>query len=128
MIKSPKLRFNDIGYIKHNGNVISLELYNAGTAVETIQVNHLVCVSKGCMTKSSFNKEYLSSCYPDDFIKNLLMRKPVFQKMGYRKTKNGFIQEIQTKKVSIIYKVIKENLYFKDRKNKILVKLKEINE
>jgi len=128
VIKSPKLRFSDIGYIRHDDKSISLELYSAGVAVDTISVNHLVCVSQGCMTKNSFNQEYLNTNYPDDFIQNILMRKPIFQKQGYHKTEDGFYQTIKSQNYSIQYKVQKKNLYFKDRKNHIIFKLKDIDE
>jgi len=128
LIKSPKLKFHDIGYIRHDNDTVSLELYSAGNAIETITIDHLICVSNGCMSKSHFNEEYLNKKYPNNLMKNLLMRKPIFNKTGYQKEENGFSQKIQTKDYSIIYKVHNNQLYFKDSKNHIILKLKDIDE
>jgi len=126
-IKSPKLKFNDIGYVLHNGQSVELQLYSAGTTVEDITINHLVCIEAGCMSKSAFNEEYLSAAYEDDLLKNLLMKKPIFGGKNLKKRDNGFEQHLVTKAYDITYRVGRDSLYFKDTKNRILIKLKSIN-
>ena len=128
VIKSPKIRFSDVGYIQHDGDAIKLELYSTGVAVETISIDHLVCVKDGCMGKSAFNKEYLSEAYPKDTLQNILMRKPIFGGKNLVKTKNGFVQKIKTDHFDIVYKVSDGNVYFKDKLNTILFKLKDIRD
>ncbi len=125
-IKSPKLKFNDIGYILHNGNSVELQLYEAGNTVERFSVNHLVCTDSGCMPKSSFNAEYLSSAYDDDLLKDLLMRRPIFEGKNLQRNKNGFEQHIVSDAYDITYRVSADGLYFKDRKNRILFKLRKM--
>ena len=125
-IKSPKLKFNDIGYILHDGNSVELQLYSAGTTVEDITIDHLVCIEAGCMSKSAFNEEYLSGSYEDDLLKNLLMKKPIFGGKNLKKRRNGFEQHLVTKAYDITYRVGKDTLYFKDTKNRILLKLKSL--
>jgi len=128
VIKSPKIRFSDIGYIKHDGDAIELELYSTGVAIETISIDRLVCVKKGCMSKKAFNEQYLSKAYPDDTMANILMRKPIFGGKNMQKQSNGFVQRIKTDVVNITYKVSDGNVYFKDRRNAILFKLKNIRD
>lgn len=70
VIKSPKIKFADVGYLRNSGDTIELELFIAGKNIEKITLNHLVCTSEGCMSKSGFNKEYLNSAYPDDTMQN----------------------------------------------------------
>ncbi len=125
-IKSPKIRFSDIGYIRHDGKSLSLELYSTGVAVEEFEIATLICTHNGCMSKSAFNKEYLSGRYGDDFLKNILMRQAIFGGANLKKTEHGFEQKIVSKDYDIIYKVNKKQLFFKDRKNHILIKLKRI--
>ena len=43
IIKSPKLKFADLGYIRNSDQSIELELFTAGKAIEKITVNHLIC-------------------------------------------------------------------------------------
>ncbi len=125
LIKSPKLKFNDIGYILRNGESVELQLYSAGNAVESFSVNHLICTQSGCMRKSSFNAEYLSSAYDGDLLKDLLMRRPIFDGKNLQKSKNGFEQHLISDAYDITYRVNADSLYFKDRKNRILFKLKK---
>jgi hypothetical protein len=127
VIRSPRLKFNDIGYLQNNESSVKLDLYNAGVALESITINHLVCFKKGCITKSSFNKEYLNKAYPDDILKNILLKKPIFNGKNIVKKDNGFFQKIKSKDYDITYKVSNKEIYFKDKKNRIIFKLKEID-
>ena len=126
LIKSPKLKFNDIGYILHNDDMVELQLYSAGNAIEKFSLNHLVCTQSGCMRKSSFNAEYLSSAYDDDLLKDMLLHRPIFDGKNLQKDKNGFEQHIVSDAYDITYRVTPDTLYFKDTKNRILFKLRKI--
>lgn len=98
----------------------------AGTVVEKISINHLVCVSAGCMSKQGFNNEYLNGSYPSDILQNILLAKPIYDAKNRVKTEDGFEQYIKDEKVDIKYKVTSNITYFKDRKNKIIFKIKDI--
>ncbi len=126
IIKTPKLKFADLGYIRKNIDEVRADLFVAGNLVQSIEINTLVCVNEGCISKSSFNEEYLNSAYPDDLMLNVLLARPIFNKASIKKTENGFIQELKSEEYNIIYKVENETIYFKDKKNKILIKIKKI--
>ncbi len=125
-IKSPKIKFADIGYLRNSGSSLELELFTAGTAVEKIIINHLVCVSDGCMSKSGFNDDYLNSTYPSDTLQNILLSKPIYNAKNRFKTDDGFEQYIKDENVDIVYSVTSNMTYFKDKKNKIIFKMKDI--
>ena len=125
IIKSPKLKFGDVGYIRNTDKSIELELFVAGNVIEKITINHLICVTKGCMDKSTFNQEYLNSSYPTNILQNILLANEIYSGKNKQKTNNGFKQNIKNKEVDIIYKVSKNLTYFKDKKNKIIFKIKD---
>jgi hypothetical protein len=125
IIKSPKIKFADLGYIRNSEDSIELELFMAGKSIKKIAINHLVCVDEGCMSKSGFNKEYLNSSYPNDLMQNLLLSKPIYDGLGLEKTDDGFEQNIKNEDVDIRYKVDSKTTFFKDRKNKIIFKTKD---
>ena len=125
IIKSPKIKFSDLGYIRNTNTNIELELFIAGKAIQRITVNHLICTSEGCMSKSGFNEDYLNKAYPDDMLQNLLLAKPIFDKKNIKKTDVGFEQHIKNLHVDISYKVDSHVVFFKDRKNKIIFKIKD---
>jgi hypothetical protein len=127
-LKTSKLRFSDIAYLRYSGDAIELELYTAGQVVDTFRIDHLVCVgSKGCLTKSQFNTQYLVGSYPSDLLQHILVAKAIYGGKNLQKTEDGFIQYINTQEVAIVYKVTPKSVYFKDKKNHILIKIKDIN-
>jgi len=126
-IKTKKFRFSDLGYLRHTDDALQLELFMAGQVVKRIEINHLICVSdEGCISKKSFNEEYLSSAYPENILQNILLGKKIFGGINTQKSSFGFTQHILTQGVDISYRVSPKEIYFKDRKNHILFKIKDV--
>ncbi|MFA6192887.1 MAG: hypothetical protein WC665_11140 [Sulfurimonas sp.] len=125
IIKSPKIKFADIGYIRNSNEKIELELFIAGKCIDRISVNTLICVSDGCMSKSSFNKDYLSAFYDEDVLQNILLGTPIFGGKNRVKTEDGFEQNISDANMEISYKVTPHVVSFKDRKNNIIFTIKD---
>lgn len=125
IIKSPQIKFADLGFLRYGGEHIQLELFSAGKVVQRIDINHLVCVNEGCMSKSAFNADYLSPHYPSDTLAQILLGRAIFEKEGYKKTDEGFEQRLINADVNIIYRVTSQEIYFKDKLNNIIIKIKE---
>lgn len=128
VLKTKKLKFNDLAYIRSDGDAIQMDLYAVGTAVERFEIDNLICISKGCMRKSSFNAEYLSPYYPDGILQNILRSRVIFEGEGMRDVCSGFVQKIKSEHYNITYKVSKTETSFKDKKNHILIKIKNIQQ
>ena len=77
-IKSPKLKFADTGYIRHEGEAVEAELFTAGVAVEKLAIDETVCVSAGCMSAEEFIWECRSAEYPTDTLRRILLGEPIF--------------------------------------------------
>lgn len=127
-IKSPKMKFSDVGYLRNSDKSIELELFMAGKSIEKIAINHLICISSGCMSKSGFNKDYLNEAYPDDTLQNILLSHAIYDGANLSKTADGFTQKIQDEDVDISYRVEPDGVFFKDRKNGIIFNVKDIDE
>lgn len=127
-IKSPKIKYSDAGYLRNSGKTLELELFIAGKSIEKITVNHLICTSEGCMSKSGFNKDYLNTAYPDDIMQNMLLSHVIYDGKNITKTADGFEQYIRDEHVDIVYRVDSRAVYFKDRKNGIIFKIKDTDE
>ena len=78
------------------------------------------------MRKSSFNKEFLYSAYPDDLLQNVILGRSIYDAKNRVKTENGFEQKIEDSDVNIIYRVSSQGIYFKDKKNHILFKIRSV--
>ncbi len=127
VLKTKKLKFSDTGYIRSAGDAVEVELFSAGQAAGRIAINHLVCVDdKGCLSKNTFNTEYLNRHYPDETMQHVLLGKPIFDRQSLQRNTEGFEQYIKNREVDIVYRVRDGQIYFKDRKNRILIKIKTI--
>jgi len=126
-LKTSKIKFSDIAYLRHTGDALELELFVAGYVFKKIAINHLICISgEGCMTKQSFNDVYLTSAYPPNILQNILLGHKIFDGKNLIKSPTGFQQYIVTKDFNIKYIVKPKTVYFKDRKNHILLKIKDV--
>ena len=125
-LKTPKIKFSDIAYLRHTNDSLELELFVAGHVFKKISIDHLICVSgEGCMSKSGFNSEYLVETYPKNLLQNILLGHKIFKGQNLQKNLSGFRQYISNENVDIKYIVKPSLIYFKDRKNHILLRIKD---
>jgi len=128
-IKSPKLKFADTGYIRHEGEAVEAELFTAGIAVEKISIDEKVCLSAGCMSEEAFVREYLSAEYPVDTLRRILLGEPIFDGLNTTEQCGGAkTQYIRNEKMDIVYRLKPEMSYFKDRSNGLIIKIEDIKE
>ncbi len=127
-MKTKKFAFSDTGFLVKSNNMIRLNVLAMGNPVLDLKVKKSddVCVGSLCNTKLGFNQSFLSGEYPESLIENVLNKKPIFDGENLKKTKNGFIQNIESKNYKIKYQISRGSIYFKDSKNRILMKLKEL--
>ncbi len=125
-LKTQQLRYNDVGFIRTGEDGVQAELFSAGQVVERFEIGRLVCVTKGCMTKSAFNGDYLHADYPDDLLRNVLTGRPIFKSAGLHRTDAGFEQQVKTVSVDIDYSVEPGNIDFNDRANHILIRIRDL--
>jgi len=126
ILKTPKIKFADQGYIRSNEDLVALELFSAGHPVGKFEIESMVCVDgEGCMRKSSFNAEYLNVYYPDTLMENVLRGRPIYGGVNFIKNEHGFEQHILDEFVEIKYRVSERQIYFKDRQNRVLIKIKK---
>lgn len=123
IIKTPILKFADLGYVRKDNERVRVDLFTAGQPVQSIEINRLVCVDEGCLSKSAFNQDYLHPSYPDDLILNVLLARPIFEKASLQVTPTGFIQNLKSTQYNITYKIDNGNIYFKDRQNNLMIKI-----
>ncbi len=123
VIKSPQIKYGDLGYIRGQGNSIKVELYEMGNVVKSIEINQLICVDDGCMLKTVFNQKYLNSSYPADTLENVILSHAIYNGKNLRKLYDGYVQNIKDENVDISYEVTSKETRFKDSKNGILLKI-----
>lgn len=128
MFKTPTFKYADMGFVYENKEEIKVEIYSSGQPLMSLEISRSsVCMSLlECMSKSSFNKEVLSSMYPEDTLENIFRGKPVFNGLGLERKGEGFTQKIIKKdKYTIDYTVLNHQIIFRDTINMILIKVKK---
>lgn len=128
-IKSPKLKFSDMGYIRYAEDAVEVELFTAGVAVEKISIDDGVCVHSGCMSEEAFVHEYLYKEYPSDTMRRVLQGEPIFAGSGASESCGGVkFQYIRNDDMDIVYRCSAKETYFKDRLNGLMIKITNIVE
>ena len=123
VIKSPQIKYADLGYIRGHGDSLKIELYEMGNVVKSIEINNFICVDDGCMLKSVFNQKYLNGHYPSDILENVILGHAIYNGKNLKKLYDGYSQIIQDEDVDISYEVTSQSIRFRDNKNAILVKI-----
>ena len=128
-MKTKKFAFSDTGFMNLYDNLINLQVFSMGKVVldMTVSLNDdEICVGSLCNTKHGFNQTFLTGEYPDTLVENILQSKPIMGGRNLKKMTKGFIQKIITGKYGIKYKIWPGNVYFKDVKNNIIIKLRKL--
>lgn len=129
VLKTPKIKFADTGYIRSSGESVEVELFTAGVAVEKITIDDKVCVSAGCMSEEMFIREYLSTEYPKDTLRRILLAEPIYNGQYTTEQCSGIrTQYIRNEKIDIVYRLKPDETYFKDRINSIIIKISNLDD
>lgn len=129
VFKIKQIAFADGGFLRTGKNYTNLQIFSAGSPVMNLEIGNRVCIeNEGCLSKEDFNKRFLYEKYPESLLENVLNGRVIFEKSGFIAKKNGFAQKIEQGRVNIIYEVNDKKIYFKDRTNRILIKLTRIEQ
>ena len=126
IFKTAKFKFAGSGFIEQKGENIVIKGYSAAQPLFKIVLAKRVCVNKKCLSYKLFNRLYLSSFYPPHLLKDIFLRRVIFNGLNKEDTKDGFEQKIVRKHLDIIYRISSKEIYFKDRKNHILIKVRKL--
>jgi hypothetical protein len=129
VIKTPTMKYADLGFVSSSINTLEVEIYAAGQPLMDFEINGLnVCMSTfECMDKKSFNEKILSATYPDEILENIFRSKPIFNSKNLVQDKEGiFTQKLKKEGLyDISYSVDTKQRIFRDKINKILIKVRE---
>lgn len=126
VIKNLKFAVSDTGFLKKDDKRLNLQLFSASTPILDILIKEDICLNFLCMEKEAFNYEFFGTKHYETFIEELFNLQPIYKQINMQSKENGFEQRIKTNFYDITYKVQGNNLYFKDTKNNILIKFKEL--
>lgn len=122
-IKSPNLKYSDIGLVEKSQSSVLVHIFSLGKEILRLEIGKYISINRSIpIPLSLFNSQYLSSEYPPSLLKNIFSGNPIFQGKNIVYLQNSFIQEFD----HIKYKVSQSEIYFKDSKNQILIRLRRV--
>ena len=124
VIKTPKIKIADEGFIKESFGYKKIIIYKVGLKPFSVTIkNSFICFSGKCQNKKDVIKS-LNKKYPQDFFDKILNQKPLKFLGKIKKINDGFIQ----KKDGYLYKVTKDEVLFKDKRANILILIKYLQD
>jgi hypothetical protein len=127
ILKTKEIKFADSAFINIWNSKATISAYFAGKSVLNIEFAGNVCVNNMCMAKDEFNSRFLEYTYYDNLFLDVLKGKELKLDGNIKKDKFGFMQKVRSDSYNIVYKVTKKEIFFRDSKNRIIIKLKELN-
>jgi len=130
VMKTPKLRYADQGFVSRGDTGVDVEIYASGTAVMKLTITDTkICNGSGlfgCLSREAFNSRFLSAAYPADTLERIFRAEPIFGGAGMQKQPGGFRQTIAKSGLyAIEYTVLNGSIVFRDTISHILIKVKE---
>ncbi len=128
VMKTKQIKFADMGFIYSNSLGVKVEVYASGQPLVNLEINSQnICLSFfKCMDKEQFNEEVLSSAYPPTLLENIFNSEAIFDKKNLKRVEGGFEQKITKEGLyDISYSVVSGKRVFRDKINKILIKVRE---
>lgn len=129
VFKTPSFKYADMSFIYSNDEYMKIDMYSSGASVMSLSIDsETVCMSMlECLDKKDFNSKVLSEHYEVDFIENIFKGQPILNKQNMNVSTLGFKQNVTSdSKYDIEYSVLNNKIKFRDRINKILIKIKRI--
>lgn len=126
VLKTPHLKYADMGFIYENSQRLKVEIYSNGQVVTALKIGKdSVCMgTMSCLSKKAFTRRFLSLEYPDEMIGQIFRGEAIFGGRNKIQKRNGFTQKcIKHGKYHIEYTVFNKQILFRDTINKILIKV-----
>tara|TARA_B100001063_G_scaffold219376_1_gene223439 strand:+ start:3510 stop:3917 length:408 start_codon:yes stop_codon:yes gene_type:complete len=95
LIKTPKMKFYDKGFIYNYNDYTQVQIFSAGTVVLDMKIyNDRVCKSTfECQDLKTFNRENLNKSYNEMFLKNLFNKNE--KEVVHRDKENNILIKIK---------------------------------
>jgi len=118
-----------MAFYARNNDTKELVVYGVGEPVFKLTVGKQLCLNDKCTQKADFIASYMSQRLPENILDEILEARPiVIADSQIVKTSDGFEQYAQSDDYDIVYVVNKNGITFIEKRNKIIIKIKENEE
>ncbi|WP_456382476.1 hypothetical protein [Hydrogenimonas sp.] len=128
VFRTPTFAYADQGFVYRGREGIKVQIYVSGKAAFELKVGgKRVCLGNACMRERAFYRKYLHTDYPEGTLAAIFSRAPIFGGEGLEEKAGRFVQRIEEAgRFDIIYAFDSRSAKFRDRLNRILIKMTEI--
>ncbi len=126
VIKTKDIAIADSGFVKKADGYKSIEIFTLGKLTLHVEIGNDACINGYCTDRIDFNRRFFGYQHYANLLDDILDKSQIYGGVGKIEMQGGFLQEIKTKNYDIIYRVTDKTIYFKDRMNHILIKLKKL--
>ncbi|MDX1808504.1 MAG: hypothetical protein R3331_03080 [Sulfurospirillaceae bacterium] len=126
VVKTQNIGIADAGFLKKSSRYKNLQIFSAGSLVLNLKLSNKACLNGRCTTREDFNTKLFGYPYYKNIMDDILNKNQIYNGKNIKYIKDGFEQRIKSKNYDILYKIEDGNIYFKDRQNKVLIKLERI--
>lgn len=125
-IKNKQMALSDTGFLNHGKDYVNVQIFSAGAVLFNLEAQENICLDGRCTSRTEFNKLFFEHLHYEAMINDILEMKPLYNGKNKVSIEGGFEQELDLPNSYISYKVQNKSLIFRDSKNGILIKLKEL--
>ncbi len=123
LIKTPKLRINDAGFIHRYNKFTQVQIYNSGKSVLELKIGEQICINGACDEPLAFNRKFFGREHYAGLLEDIISLAPIFGGRDATKTSCGFTQNIS--ELSLKYAVCGDKATFEDAKNRVKIEIKD---
>lgn len=126
-IKNKQIALSDTGFINQGKDYTNVQIFSAGSVLFNLEMmGNNICLDGRCMDKLAFNQQFFQEEHYAKLMQEIIAKQPIYEGKNLHQTSNGFDQELELPNSHLIYKVEGSNLTFRDMKNGILMRLKQL--
>ncbi|MDO4674930.1 hypothetical protein [Campylobacter sp.] len=123
LLSSPAIKINDMGFLRHEGGGLILQIYKLGKPLLALSVRDKICLNGACYAKRIFNEKFFNHAHYDDFLSDILKARPLYAGKNLQKSPCGSTQVLEAKNYAIVYELCGENVRFWDKISRVRLQL-----
>lgn len=123
---SPQLRYNDMGFVRHNIDSVVLEIYALGKPLYKISIDEReVCVPE-CYPKRLFIQHLFGEFAPSSLLEDILLLRDIYGGENLTILERSVVQKIARKDSMIVYTRSAHKMVFEDSIRKVRIVLEDV--
>jgi len=126
-IKNKQIALSDTGFINQGKDYTNVQIFSAGSVLFNLEImGNNICLDGRCLDKLAFNQQFFQEEHYAGLMQEIIAKQPIYERKNLKQTPNGFEQELELSNSYLVYKVEGSNLTFRDTKNGIVLRLKQL--